>query len=481
MSKTLVREYIVFVGRQHELGAMERLYKKDGFQMVVLYGRRRVGKTTLMDRFTQGKQTLFYTAKEQSPALNLRDFSRTLFGCFDNTAGLAPFESWSDAFAFLAARTQEADHRLVFVFDEFPYAALADPSLPSTLQIAIDHSFKNTNIMLVLSGSNEGFMESKVLGSKSPLYGRRTAQIKLQPFDYYDASAMIPSTTDSVERVRYYATFGGTPYYLSQIDDAISYEENVAHLFFDRSGVFFEEPIMLLRQELREPAYYNSILYAIASGETIPKRIAERAGVEPSTTGKYLKTLEDLGLITRDVPFGDDPRRSKKGLYRLKDPFFAYWYRFVGPNIGAIEAGAGHAVARQIASGSDLTTFIGKMFERVCLQYLARANAEGKLPLLATSFGSWWGTDPHKKEQTDIDAIAANAQEKKIIVAECKWRNEFNVSRTIDNLHDRSDLIDGYEQRWLYLFTKKPIAEKIRKGIADGAVRFIDASMLYRL
>ena len=291
----------MFVGRQRELDALDRLYAKPSFQMLVLYGRRRVGKTTLLEHFAKGKPSVFFTAKEQSSARNLQEFSQALFEYFDTAEGLAAFDSWGAAFSFLAKRVKGQSEKLVFVFDEFPYAAATDPSLPSVLQVAIDRELKSANVLLVLSGSNEGFMESNVLGGKSPLYGRRTAQIKLEPFDYYDAAKMLPAVTDPREVVRYYATFGGTPYYLAQINDGESYLDNINGLFFETSGLLYEEPLMLLRQELREPSLYNSILYAVASGATSPKGIAERAGVESGTTSRYLKTLEDLGLTARTL------------------------------------------------------------------------------------------------------------------------------------------------------------------------------------
>lgn len=468
----------MFIGRQEEIAALDRLYGKDAFQMVVLYGRRRVGKTTLIEHFAQGKRTLFFTAKEQSSTLNLRDFSAAIFECF-GLPELATFNSWSDAFSFIAKQAAEGDERLVFVFDEFPYAASADPSLPSTLQIAIDHELKHTNTFIVLSGSNEGFMESKVLGSKSPLYGRRTAQIKLMPFDYFDAAQMIPAVHDPRQLIRYYLTFGGTPYYLAQLDDRASYEENVESLLFDTSGLLYEEPIMLLRQELREPALYNSVLYAVAAGATKPKEVAERTGIEPSSVGKYLKTLEDLGLIVRSVPFGENPQRSKRSIYRLKDPFFAYWYRFVGPNVGAIEAGAGHAVARRRAFGDDLTTYEGKAFEGVCLQWLQRENRCERLPFLASAFGSWWGTDPVEREQVDIDVIAADAQSGEAIFGECKWRNEVNVAEALDVLSGRASLVGDFGARWLYLFTKSAVKDSVRRKVARADVRLVDAEGLF--
>ena len=185
----------MFVGRESELAALERLYRKDGFQMAVVYGRRRVGKTTLIDEFAKSKPSLFFTAQEKSAVLNLRLFSQAAYAHFDLPASTGAFETWADALSFVAERAKDAPERLVLVFDEFPYAAAAEPSLPSAFQIAIDHAFKGANVCVVLCGSNEGFMESEVLGRKSPLYGRRTAQIKLQPFDCFDAALMLPSCT----------------------------------------------------------------------------------------------------------------------------------------------------------------------------------------------------------------------------------------------------------------------------------------------
>lgn len=469
----------MFVGRDRELDTLNRLYAKPSFQMLVLYGRRRVGKTTLLEHFAKDKSSVFFTAKEQSSARNLQELSQALLDHFDIADGLAAFDSWGSAFSFLAKQAKGQSEKLVFVFDEFPYAAATDPSLPSVLQVAIDHELKGANVLLVLSGSNEGFMESKVLGSKSPLYGRRTAQIKLEPFDYYDAAKMLPAIADPRELVRYYATFGGTPYYLAQVNDKESYLDNVNELFFETSGLLYEEPLMLLRQELREPSLYNSILYAVASGATSPKEIAERAGVESGTTSRYLKTLEDLGLVSRMVPFGENPARSKRSIYRLKDPFFAYWYRFVGPNIGAIEAGAGRAVAKKRAAGEALATYEGYAFERVCLQWLQRANQNDALPFLATEFGSWWGTNPVKREQTDIDVVAADSQEKKILLGECKWRGSVNETEALEDLRERVGLIKGYEDCALYLFTKNPVAKGTARKGKDGAYRFVDAEDLY--
>lgn len=448
----------MFVGRQRELNVLERMWSKaerSGFQMMVLYGRRRIGKTALLDEFARNRRTLYFTARQQTSAANLRDFSRTIYSFFRMPATLPPFPLWQDAFDFIIEQTKAQPREpLLLVFDEFPYAAISESSLPSTLQIAIDHGFADTNVMMVLCGSNEGFMESEVLGYKSPLYGRRTGQMRLLPFDAFDTACMLP-LADPQEAVMYYATFGGTPYYLKQIQPDLSYEQNVIDLLFDTSGLLYEEPLMLLRQELREPSTYNSVLNAIGAGATKPNKIADQAGVAASTTvSKYLKVLSDLGLIERRMPFGEDPSHSRKGLWFIRDPFFAFWYRFVSPNTPAIENGDGDISARANVFGPALDTYVGQQFETVCRQWLVRANRKGQLPFTAAVFGKWWGPDPRIRKEADIDVIAANQQTKSIMLGECKWRGSLDVAQTIDLLKSRATLIPGYDDRHFALFVK---------------------------
>ncbi len=469
----------MFVAREKELAVLQDMYKKDEFQMAVVYGRRRVGKTALLEHFSKDKPTLFFTAKEQSSKRNLDDFSDKIYEFFKLEQGLPPFQTWTNAFTFIASKAAELRKPMFFVFDEFPYAATTEPSLPSTLQVALDHEFKNTNMLMVLCGSNEGFMESKVLGRKSPLYGRRNAQIRLQSFDYFDTAKMLPKL-NAEQLIRYYSTFGGTPYYLAQIDQALSYEQNVERLFFSMYGLLYEEPLMFLRQELREPALYNSILDAIASGKTKPKQIAECAGIVSGTISKYLQTLRALDLIEKIVPFGQSPQKSKKGIYRLKEPFFAYWYRFVSPNLSAIESGAGSQVAKATAFGESLSTYEEMQFEKVCEQYLIRQNYSGKLGFLASEFGKWWGSDPEIREEVDIDIIAGNKKTKEALFCECKWRNSFNETQTLEILKLRSKLVSGYTKNNYIVFSKKAVSDTTRdKYKAQSDIKFICAEELF--
>lgn len=473
----------MFVGRKAELKALNSMYEKDSFQLAVVYGRRRVGKTTLIDEFVRNKPTLFFTAQQKSSVQNLQAFSREVYIAFGLPSDTGAFSSWSSALSFIAQKVIEREDAgeppLVLVFDEFPYAAETDPALPSIFQIAIDREFRSTRLRIILCGSNEGFMESEVLGRKSPLYGRRTMQLHIRPFDYLDAAAMLPDSS-AADYVRYYATFGGTPYYLAQIDRSLSYEDNVRSLLFTTSGLLYEEPLMLLRQEFREPALYNSVLDAVGAGNGTPNRIAAHAGIEPNSAGKYIRQLKELGILEKEMPFGDNPAISRKGRYRLGDPFFAYWYQFVSGNVGAIEAGAGEAVAQRCLEESELSTYIGRQFERICLQWIMRQNAAGSLPFLATEFGRWWGTDPTVREEADIDVIAANKKAKTILLGECKWRNGFDESAALKTLEHRAELIKKYSSKIFVLFSKYEASEGTKGKVqTQGNVMLVCADEMY--
>lgn len=474
-----------FTGREHELRELNRLYAKRDFEMVVLYGRRRVGKTTLAFEFAKGKPTIAFTAKVQSDALNLADFSRTIFEHFSLPDG-GSFPSWENALAFLAK--QAGDSQLVFVFDEFPYAASKNQSLISTLQVAIDHALSRTRVFLILTGSNQGFMEEKVLGgpgpdggalgAKNPLFGRRTAQIHLQPFDYLDAARMLPGT-EPERLVEYYACFGGTPYYLSMIDESESIEENVARLFFSKEGLLYEEPIMLLRQELREPALYSSIMDAIAGGANRPQAIADRVGDSRTTVGKYLETLRSMGLVSRIAPFGESSRSSRKCIYRLSDPCFSFWYGFVQPAIDTIERDAGELVAREAMRTERLSTHVGHWFEAICLSWTIRQALAGSLPFSPTAFGSWWGTNARRHERDDVDVMASNDRLGQLLVGECKWRNGFDESDALERLDERAALFPEYGEVWRALFTKLAVSSGTVKRHDDGRTLFVSTEELY--
>lgn len=466
----------MFVGRKTELDKLNRLYDADSFQMVVVYGRRRVGKTALISEFGRSKRTLYFTALDQSDKDNLSDFSNKIGAFFNLPQEFGSLVSWEAAFEFIARKA--AEERFVLIFDEFPYAAAKNEALPSVLQIAIDHSLKNTGLFLILCGSDQGFMESEVLGRKSPLYGRRTAQLKVGPLGYREAAEMLPGL-DPQEWFKYYGCIGGVPYYLEQVNTRLSFEENLRELYFDSIGFLYDEPYGLLRQEFREPALYNSILRAVASGANKPHLIADRMGIEQTVLPRYLSSLVRLGIVERSVPFGEG-ERSKRAVYRICDPCFAFWFRFVMPNISAIEQGLGGEAVRRLR-GERLDDYLGHRFELLCQEWVLDQAREGALPLPVMYVGSWWGTDPMKREQTDLDVVAADPDSKRLILGECKYRESFDESAELDDLESKRDLIKGYHATELYLFTKHACSEgTLRRVAASKDLHAVTIDMMYR-
>lgn len=457
---------------------MERLYAKEKFQMVVLYGRRRIGKTTLINKFIQDKPAIFFTAQEANDKMNLQEFSRKIYHFFELPMTTGVFPSWNDAFLFLAEKAKE--RRFVLAFDEFPYAAYENRSLCSVLQNMIDHELKETGLYLILCGSQISFMENEVLGYKSPLFGRRTAQIKLEGLDYYDAAKMLPDFSRE-EQLKFYGCIGGVPHYLAQVDPSETFEENTERLYFDISGYLYNEPLMLLQQELREPALYNSIIGAIAAGATRNSDISNRVGEESTKVNKYLNTLINLQIVCRKYPFGENPDTCKKAIYRIMDNCYLFWYRFVFPARPEIESGAGSIMAQRALREDLLSDFMGKpVFEEVCLQFLRRMSKAGRLPFTGTGFGSWWGNDPREKRQNDIDVIMADRDTGKILIGECKWRNTPPEASVIRQCMEKDYLMPQYREFYHCFFSKVPFSEAASRLQAEGNIQLYDLAALFQ-
>jgi len=441
----------MFLGREKELQALERMYEKNNFQMAIVYGRRRIGKTSLLNEFIKEKSSLYFPAEEVNDSLNLEKFSKIL----GEKIGILSFprvENWNDFFSII--EEQLGKKHLVLVIDEYPYAADANKSLNSTLQHIIDYKFKKTNIFLILCGSSISFMENQVLGEKSPLFGRRTGQLKVNPLDYYEAAKFYPNASHE-EKIKYYSTVGGTPYYLSLIDPKLSFEENIQDLYFEINGYLFNEGTLLMKQEFHEPANYNAVLQAIASGAVTLGEIVQFTHLESNLISKYLLTLQELNYIERIIPFDANPLKGKKSQYHINENFIAFWYRYVFFVRSEIERGNGN-VYFTLALES-LNEFIGPIFEEITRQYLRRLNTKRALPFIAKSFGKWWGKDKQGKVQ-EVDIIVESMDSKNLIIGECKWKNTLKVNQTIETLKTRASIFEKY-QTTLYLFTKMSIDE----------------------
>ena len=463
-----------FVGREKELADLNELYAQDRFQLFVLYGRRRVGKTTLLNEFCKDKKSIFYSAEQSNDKLNLEKFSAQVFG-FYNESNLEPFSSWTNALSYIDER--QANERLVLVIDEFPYLVRKNRALLSEFQHLIDHSLKNGNLFIVLCGSYMGFMEKEVLGSKSPLFGRRTGQLHMKPFDYHDSMKFLENFS-AEDKLKLYGAFGGTPLYLQQVAPNKDFEENIKDNFLKITSYLYEEPLLLLRQEVQEPGVYSAIIEAIARGYTKANEISTKIGEDAAKCLKYIKTLCELGIIYKETPFGEK-ETSRKTIYGISDFMFRFWYRYVFTNRTLIETGARDAVwLKRIEP--DYANYMGTVFERVCKDYLSVKNAKGELPILFTSIGRWWGTDPATKSQVEIDIIAGDGDD--YMIGECKWRGEKLDISVLNDLRHKADVFSKTRNHtWYILFSKSGFTDAvIAESKKDDSIILVDLDALFK-
>lgn len=421
----------MFIGRAQELEFLNSAYSSDKAEFIVLYGRRRVGKTELITTFCEDKPNIFYAAKESTDTAQLRSFSQTLIA-YDNERFrfLDTFKDWEAAFSALAEIPKE--QKLIVAIDEFPYMVKGDKSIPSILQNLWDHKLKNANIMLILSGSSMSFIEDEMLGYKKPLYGRTTGIYKLEPLPYTDTVKFFPDYSDE-DKLLSYAVLGGIPHYLLQFDGKKSLKDNILNAILKRGSVLYNEVEFLLHEELREPATYNSIIEAIALGNSEYNDILMKTQIEQRTLSVYLKNLINLGIVKRELPSTSslkEQTNSSKGIYSLTDNLFRFWYAFCYPNLSLLEKGNSALVWNsQIQNG--LHDFASKSFENVCIEYLFRLNADYALPVVFSDFSRWWGKVTHKDAEgkpytvaEEIDILAECKQKKTYLIGECKFTNE---------------------------------------------------------
>lgn len=281
---------------------------------------------------------------------------------------------------------------MVLAIDEYPYLAGGFHSISSILQAHIDSQFKDSKLFLILCGSSMSFMEKQVLGYKSPLYGRRTAQFKILPFDFFESLPFFEAFSKEEKAILYGVT-GGIPEYLTKINPAKTVRDNIIDLFLTSSGHFYEEPSNLLKQELREPSTYNGIIEAIAEGAPRLNEISTKCGIESNKCAKYLKSLMSLGIVKKEQPVTETS--SKKSLYLLDDMMFRFWYRFVFPNMSGIVSGLGDAIY-DFEVSENLSTYMGLVFEEICKQYLYKEARSNTLPFFTAKAGRWWGNNPKK-------------------------------------------------------------------------------------
>lgn len=462
-----------FYCREDELRKLNKRYAGGQFECIVIYGRRRVGKTALINEFCKDKPTIFFSALNTTGKENLEALSRSIMS-FErpDSESVPEFSSYDAALNELTSLSKEK--RIVFVIDEYPYLAKAKPAISAMLQHIIDHRWAESRMFLILCGSSMSFMENQVLGKESPLYGRRTGQFKIEPLDYKETAVFHPDLSAEDHSLVYGIT-GGVPHYINKLDIRGSVDEALLDNFFDRSSYLYEEPGNLLKQELREPAIYNAIIKAIAEGASRMNEIKMKVGEENSLISKYLKTLIDLGIVRKETPVTEKP--GKKTIYLLADNFFRFWYRFVPVNMSAIDSGRivkiyPHAIKQY------LPDYMGLIFEKMCQDYLLYYS--DNLPIELNEIGQWWGTDPGERKQVQIDIVGTPVEGKEYIIGSCKYRNEKIGVDELERMRHYAVVFGKGDHYHYYIFSKGGFTEELLQAQERGEVRLIALEDLYR-
>ena len=463
-------------GRIFELNSLERLYERNEFTFAVVYGRRRVGKTSLINEFINrgNKKAVRFTATEDTNLVNLENFSQSIFTVFPELSALGSFRSWEAALEFIV--NQSKGEKMIIYIDEYPYLAKAYPPISSQIQRYIDLTLLKTNMMLILCGSSMSFMENQVLGYQSPLYGRRTAQYKVKPLDYYD-SAEFFTNVSMEDKLLGYAVTNGIPKYLNAISGSGTVEKGISDAFLTKDGTLYEEPHNLLKQELREPAVYKAIIGAVASGATKLNVIATKVGEKDSKVATYMKNLIDLGILGKDVSMLS--KNEKNGIYYVKDGMYRFWHRFVSRLATQIENNDTDIYVTKIEP--FISDFMGLAFEEICKQYMLRLSRSKKVPFPFDSIGRWWGGNPITKEEEEIDIMATSTTEKDMIIGECKWKNKETGTDVYNDLKEKAAMFAGRNIHY-YIFSRSGFTAGLKKEAEkDEKLSLVSLEDLFRI
>lgn len=405
-----------FIDREQEMNTLENEYKREGSSLVILYGRRRVGKTTLISEFIKNKNALFFLASEESESQNRITFKEKVAEFIhSDLLKNADIKNWDILFRTIMETS--FDSKPVIVLDEFQYLGKSNPAFPSIFQRIWEEILKDKSVMVILCGSLISMMESQTLAYSSPLYGRRTAQIRLKqiPFRYYHE--FFPDKNRR-ELIELYAITGGVPKYIELFSENSNIYSAIQKCILNQSGYLYDEPHFLLQQEVSEVGSYFSIIKAIAAGNSKLAAISSVLEIKATSLTKYLKTLIDLDILEREVPITEEnPERSKKGLYKIKDNYLRFWFAFIYPNMSFIESGHSTVVMNKIKK-SLIRSHIAFIYEDVCKEQMWELNASDTWPFNFTKLGRYWDS------KTEIDIAALDPEGKNLILGECKYWQE---------------------------------------------------------
>lgn len=465
----LIRRFLyMFIGRENELKFLENKYKEKKGQLIILYGRRRVGKTETLKKFCEDKKHIFYSCRECTDKLQLKNFSEKLFNEeIPAKQYISEFKDWEQAFKAIVDLPFSG--KKLVIIDEFPYMCNENKSIPSILQNLWDNLLKDENVMIVLCGSSMSFIEKELLAEKNALYGRATGIYKMKEMSFYDAIKFFPNYSDE-EKIITYSILGGVPHYLRQFDSNMSLEENIKQNILAKGCALYSEVEFLLHQELRETQVYNSIIQAVALGNTKLNDISQKSLVEDNPkTSVYLKNLIELGIVGKEFSIGTSVKEkanNNRGIYRISDNFFRFWYAFAFTNLSSLETDDVDGVYK-FSIEPELNKFASLTFEDICKEYITELQKENALPFRFSKLGRWFGkttirvNDEIKIAETEIDMLAISSNDNKYLAGECKYKeSEFSYSDFLDLSAKLSDKKENSEFYYA-LFSKSGFNKQI--------------------
>ncbi|MFA7032487.1 MAG: ATP-binding protein [Bacilli bacterium] len=456
----------MFVGREQELSELEKLYNREGLKSIAIYGRRRVGKTSLLTEFCKEKKNIFFTGNEVSEKINLQNYSASLQLTFPDTF-FGELDSFKDALDITVKICEE--ERVVLVIDEFPFLVNAAPYFPSLFQKYMDHDFSELDLTVILCGSSIRMMHDLLNGKQMPLFGRFSRQIKLNPLNYIRSCEFFPKV-DSIECATYFAISGGVPLYLKWLSQYNTFKESVIENFLLPSSGLLEESTNLIRQEFPNPSIPRSIISALANGKTQIKDISEATGIEKGTCSNSISQLMSVGIIRREVPMSNSRR---KAVYELNDGLFRFRYGVlerVLPYIQTYDPESAYEKVEEMLPG-----FMGKQFEEICKQYVM-TNTEYR------TVGKWWGSDPEMKTDTEIDIVAIDGIDttSNVLFGSCKFKSSPMSMKDLDDLKRTASFVKGYAKRNYILFSSSGFEDNLTECAKKEDVALMSIDELYK-
>jgi len=433
-----------FINRIEELNFLDGKFKSNKFEFLLLYGRRRIGKTEVIKKFISEKDAVYFLCDKKGTEDNLERFKKAL-SAFFNEPKIAS-QDLEEIFNYVVKK----DKKIVLVFDEFSYLVEADKSIPSVFQRSIDQVLISSKVMLIICGSSISMMES-LLGYKNPLYGRKTGHWKVLPLSLKELKKFYPKYSLS-QLIEAWSILGGIPFYLENFDDSLSIQKNVEKTIFNKSGRLYEEIDFILKEELREPNVYKSILESISKGKNRTIEISDFSKIRVNDLDRYLKVLIQLGIIKREFPITEN--KSKRSQYVFIDNFFNFWFRFCESNKSYLEISKLDTVSMEFEK--NFNSYVGRKFETICQSLLHYSN-----------IGRWWGNyrEGAIKKILEIDIIGLNEETKEILFGECKWSEKVDAKLILAKLKEKAKYVEwnNKDRKERYAIFAKSFKEKIKE------------------